>query len=110
MSEKKFNLSKLRGITGGDKEQMNELRSLFLSVNSKNLADLNLAYKEGQLNKVKELAHKMKTSIDLWDIGALKQDIRKIERLAQEGNNNAVLAQLIDKLNEVLKTVFDGMR
>ncbi|MEI6766350.1 MAG: hypothetical protein WCM76_11960 [Bacteroidota bacterium] len=110
MAEKKFNVSKLTGIVGGDKSQMNELKTLFLSVNTQNLADLNIAYKDGQLIKVKEIAHKMKTSIDLWDIFELKQDIRKIERLAQEGNNTKVLEQLIQKLNEVLNTVFAQMK
>jgi HPt (histidine-containing phosphotransfer) domain-containing protein len=110
MAEKKFNVTKLNGIVGGDKNQMSELKSLFLSVNKQNLADLNLAYKDGQLIKVKEIAHKMKTSIDLWDIFELKQDIRKIERLAQEGSNPKMLDQLIQKLNEVLTTVFAQMK
>ena len=110
MAEKKFSLIKLNGITGGDKQQMNELRDLFLSVNKQNLADLNLAYKNGQLVKVKELAHKMKTSMDLWDISELKQDIRKIERYAHEGSNPNLLEQLIQKLNEVLTTIFAEMK
>lgn len=110
MAEKKFNVSKLSTIVGGNKDQMNELKSLFLSVNRQNLADLNLAYKNGHLVKVKEIAHKLKTSIDLWDISELKQDIRKIERLAHDGINNKALELLIQKLNEVLTTVFAEMK
>lgn len=110
MAGKKSNMSKLSGIVGGDKQQLNELKALFLSVNKQNLADLNLAYKNEHLVRVKEIAHKLKTSIDLWDIDELRQDIRKIERLAQEGINNKVLEQLIQKLNEVLTAVFEEMK
>ncbi len=51
-------------------------------------------------------AHKLKSSIDLFKVNSLHQDIRTLLELGRSNKQNDSIPGLVEKINDVLETVF----
>ena len=104
-----YNLDGLKEMAQGNEDFIKNMINVFLEHTPPILEEVNQAFKQGDLQKVGELAHQIKPSIDLMGIESLHQEIRDIE---QKGKKDTVegLDEQIKNLNTVLTEVFDTMK
>jgi len=81
-----YNLSNLEKIAKGNVGFVNKMIQLFIDQTPKSVTELKAAYDIGDFIKVKEIAHRIKPSIDTLGIDVLKNEIRAIEKNADKGD------------------------
>jgi CheY-like chemotaxis protein len=108
--EKLYDLSMVEAVSGGDKTFIVKMMDLFLQTVPQTLNDLQTSAEKKDWNAVSKHAHKLKSTIDSMAITLLKQDIRTIENDAKKGSNPVQLAQLVDKVNEIMQRVMTQVR
>jgi len=106
-SKKLYNLSKLEEMSAGDRVFVKKMIHMFLDQSPKLLESINLHYQKLEFKMLRAVAHKFKPSIDFMGIESLKEDIRLIERMAENRENSPLLAEKINKLNKVCEKVFE---
>ena len=104
-TEKFYDLTNLKEMLDGDKAAVKKMIKIFLDTTPNNLSELNNSYKSNDLDIVGKLAHKLKSSIDIFNITELKSEIRKIEKYAKDKINIDELPAHIGKLNSILSNV-----
>jgi HPt (histidine-containing phosphotransfer) domain-containing protein len=104
-----YNLNHLRDLLDGDEEALRNMIRVFASSSPDILAELNRHFQTENWESLANTAHKLKSSIDLFDISELRASIREIESLAKAGSGSAAVQPLIDRLNVVMQLVFDDL-
>lgn len=100
-----YNFYKLKKMSS-NKVFVKEMVEMFCEQTPEMLENLISAYKSNNFDGMSFYAHKMRSSIDSFDIQVLKKVIKDIEAIGcgkQEDNGD--LPQLIDKVNTVIKEV-----
>jgi CheY-like chemotaxis protein len=100
---KLYDLSMVEAVSGGDKSFILKMMNLFLETVPLTLNDLQTSTAGKDWNAVSKHAHKLKSTIDSMSITLLKKDIRTIENDAKKGGDPVQLAQLVDKVNEIMQ-------
>jgi HPt (histidine-containing phosphotransfer) domain-containing protein len=106
---KLYNLNNLKSMIGDDLKAVEEFVSLFLDTSQQTMETLNAAYDEENYTQVGAMAHKLKSSIDLMGIDALKTDIRTIEKIGKNQDDLGELKTLLPRLNEIMEKVYAQM-
>ena len=101
-SKKLFDLTNLNEMLGGDKKAILQMVKIFLQATPESLNELNKCYKKDDLQGVSKLAHKLKSSVDIFAIQDIKQDIRRLENNTRDNINLDEVPELVEKLNDVL--------
>lgn len=96
-----YDLSKLREMAGDDEAFVVRMVRMFLEQTPESLNNINQQYETGDLTQVRKLSHKMKPSIDFMGVESLKNEVRQIEAIADEGDPNNALPELLEKLNRI---------
>ncbi len=109
-SEKMYNLKKLSHMLNGNIQEQKRMIGMFLKITPNLLKELNENYEQENLEKVKTLAHKMKPSIDILGISSLTNEIRLIEKLAEEQKQSHELSSLISLLNKNMAKTIEQMQ
>lgn len=102
---KQYSLDKLSQYVGNDINQIKEMISLFLD---KLPPDIDLLKKYTYSNdwqKVYEIAHRIKPSIEIFDMDSILFDIKDIEKQARENNIEGNLDTLISELSKKFSKV-----
>jgi PAS domain S-box-containing protein len=105
-----YNLTKLERIAKGNQEFINKMMKLFIDQMPNSVSEIQTAYKVGDFEKVKKMAHKIKPTIDIMEIVTLKDDIRDIEKNAEIYQSSEKLENLISQLDEVIGEVVDSLQ
>ena len=105
-----FDLKKLEEISSGNINFVNKMVKLFIDKIPKEISEIKLAYKEGNYHKISVIAHKIKPSIDIMGIVALKKEIRDIEKNANIYKSSEKLEKLISKLDYTLGEVVNDLK
>lgn len=108
--EKLYDLSMVEAVSGGDKTFIVKMMDLFLETVPLTLNDLQRSAIAKDWIAVSKHAHKLKSTIDSMSITLLKKDIRTIENDARKGGDPVQLAQLVDKVNEIMQRVMTQVR
>lgn len=108
--EKLYDLSMVEAVSGGDKTFIVKMMDLFLETVPATLNDLQTSAGVKDWMAVSKHAHKLKSTIDSMSITLLKQDIRTIENSAKTADDPERLAQLVDKVNEIMQRVMTQVR
>lgn len=66
------------------------------------LSELNKCYDKNDYEGVSKLAHKLKSSVDIFAIKEIKQDIRRLENNTRDNINLDEVPQLVEKINDIL--------
>ena len=74
-----YDLSRLIRLSSGNMEFVKKMMRLFLKQAPADIRELEMAATAGELQKAKELAHRMKPSVDNMSIESLYTVIRSIE-------------------------------
>jgi CheY-like chemotaxis protein len=108
--DKLYDLSMVEAVSGGDKAFIVKMVNLFLETVPLTLNDLQASAEGKDWLAVSKHAHKLKSTIDSMSITLLKKDIRTIENDAKKGGDPVQLAQLVDKVNEIMQRVMAQVR
>ena len=81
----------------------------FLKRTRVTLEELNNAWRDGDVDKTKLIAHKLKSAIDLARINDLKEEIRFVEKYAKDVNKVSEVNQKIQAVDNILRQVFKEM-
>ncbi len=110
LKQKYFNFDKITTMMRNDTLEVKRMAHIFLDATPKTLNELNINFEQGQIQIVRAMAHKIKPSVDLFDIMELKSEVRQIEELATANAKPEEIKPLIEKLNTILTSVFDDMK
>ncbi len=98
-NESLFSFAKLNSITCGDQDAMRHFNQVFIEETlSLDLNTLKKSVEKKDYAEVNRVAHKMKSSIDLYCIDSVSEEIRKIEDLA-------AMDEELDKIPEILSNI-----
>ncbi len=85
---KAYDLSFLSGLMENDKEAILNMVNIFLDSTPQIVAELNKHYQDGNMKELGKSAHKLKSSIDLFKVNSLHQDIRTLLELGRSNKQN----------------------
>ena len=105
-----YNLTKLENIAKGNQKFIDKMLRLFIDQVPDSVAEIKMAYKEGDFRKIKKTAHKIKPTIDIMEIVSLKKGIRDMEKNAEIYQSSEQLESLISQLDEVIGEVVDSLQ
>lgn len=100
-----YDLSKLKHHAQGSDAFVKRMIKLFREQTTDAIAEINECYHKNDWDRIRAIAHQIKPSIDLLCIEQLRTEIRHIEKYAENKENLDEMADLIDKLNHVIKLV-----
>lgn len=106
MSDALYDLSQLNELAGGSEEFVNTMIETFLEHTPEQFESMNQAFKENDFKRMGDVAHKIKPSIDLFQIQGLGDLIRSVER---QGKNNEPLPDLSQQMATIQKVLFTAM-
>ena len=109
-TKKLFDLTNLNEMLGGDKKAIFQMVKIFLQATPESLSELNKCFQKNDLDGVSKLAHKLKSSIDIFCINDIKQDIRRLENNTRDNINIDEVPQLVEKLNNILDNAIEQVR
>jgi len=109
-SKKLFDLTNLNEMLGGDQKAIFQMVKIFLQATPESLSELNKCYEKNDLDGVSKLAHKLKSSIDIFCINDIKQDIRRLENNTRDNINIDEVPELVSKLNTILNLAIEQVK
>jgi len=109
-SKKLFDLTNLNEMLGGDQKAIFQMVKIFLQATPESLNELNKCYQKDDLDGVSRLAHKLKSSVDIFCINDIKQDIRRLENNTRDNINVDEVPALVEKLNNVLTQTIEQVK
>ena len=107
MESKLYNLSQVKLFLGDDKQQLGNMITIFLNETPVMLKALNDNCENKNYEEVKFYAHKLKSSIDLFQINGLQQDIRTLEKIAAENKDTPEIGRYVTGITGTLEVVMD---
>lgn len=105
-----YNLDKLREMAGNDQDFIQKMVDMFLTQAPDMLAKISEHLNNEDYKKLRDIAHKMKPSLDFMGISSLHAEIRKIEKYAEARSNLSELPGLVQLLKQTTETVCDQLR
>lgn len=109
-SKKLFDLTNLSEMLGGDKSAIYQMVKIFLQATPESLSELNKCYQKDDLDGVSRLAHKLKSSVDIFCINDIKQDIRRLENNTRDNINIDEVPDLVQNINSILNLAIEQVK
>lgn len=106
-SKRLFDLTNLNEMLGGDKKAILQMVKIFLQATPESLSELNKCFQKNDLQGVSKLAHKLKSSVDIFSISDIKQDIRRLENNTRDNINLDEVPELVEKINTTLSKAIE---
>jgi len=101
-TEELYDLSQLTAISRGNELFVKKMVAIFCGDTPGMLQTMMDAYYAGDLEKMGEVAHRIKPSIDNLSITSIKQTIRDIEKM---GSGDLPVTGLKETLDKVITTI-----
>jgi len=96
VEEKLFSLKRLEDLAAGSDDFVQSMVETFIEHLPKQVSDLVDAFKIKDYKRMADAAHKVKPSLDLFEIKGLKEVIRSIEKQGRHGDIEPNLADEIE--------------
>ena len=109
-NNKLYDIENLTAVANGDDEFIKSMIVLFLQNTPSQAEELLIVCKEQSWDRVYFLAHKMKASINLVNINALKDEIKTIEVNAKTQQNLDAVPAMVQHVHEVIQNTADQMK
>lgn len=109
-AKKLYDLSNLNEMLGGDRAAIFQMVKIFLQATPESLNELNTCFDKNDLDGVSKLAHKLKSSIDIFCVNEIKQDIRRLENNTKDNINVDEVPTLVQKINSILKLAIEQVK
>ncbi|GAB4311995.1 MAG: hypothetical protein Kow00127_02290 [Bacteroidales bacterium] len=101
-TNKLFDLTNLNEMLAGDNKAILQMVKIFLQATPESLSELLKCYEKQDYEGVSKLAHKLKSSVDIFAIKEIKQDIRRLENNTRDNINMDEVPGLVEKIKNVL--------
>lgn len=108
--EKLYDLSKLIETARGNKDFINKMIILFMEQAPAAMEKIKDAFIQADYKTIKEVAHRIKPSIDNMGISLLRQPIRDVEMLAAEDPENELLEKSVEQCSTVISEVVSELK
>ncbi|MEO5995457.1 MAG: response regulator [Chitinophagaceae bacterium] len=102
LTQKLYDLSTIRDISGGDEEFVQTMVALFIETVPVNLKELNNSLQNQNWDMVSKTAHKLKSTLDSMGIHSIGQDIRIVEQTAKSKESLEKIPALVWRINDVV--------
>jgi len=102
-----YDLTKLKEISRGNDDFVRKMINVFLESTPSALSQIIKAWQEKDFLTISKIAHQIKSSIDNMGIWSLSEEIRIVEKLALEEPDSPKLISSLEKLQKILKQVFE---
>jgi len=110
MKGKIYDLGQVKMFLGNDKQQLGNMISIFISETPIMIQALNENMDSHNLDEVRFYAHKLKSSIDLFQINGLQKDIRELEQLAIAKDDVSAIQQYVSDITDTLEDVIEEIQ
>ena len=105
------NLTYLKGLSKGDKGFVKNMINVFLEENPKELSNLEESINEGDYDKIKAAAHKLKSTIPFVGLDAvIGKEVADIESLATKSSGLEEIKTLFARIKENSDTACDELK
>jgi HPt (histidine-containing phosphotransfer) domain-containing protein len=105
-----FDLTNLNEMLGGDQKAIFQMVKIFLQATPESLSELNKSFQKEDYDGVSKLAHKLKSSVDIFCVNDIKQDIRRLENNTRDNINIDEVPELIEKINITLNLAIEQVK
>ncbi|MDW7690511.1 PAS domain S-box protein [Flammeovirgaceae bacterium SG7u.111] len=105
-----YDLSKLQSNVNQNTAFLNKMIQIFIDDTPEVLRSLEEALKENNLQKMSEIAHKLKSTIDLLKINLLKEPIRQIERYKENNLQREDLEEKVAYTKTICTNVIEELK
>jgi PAS domain S-box-containing protein len=109
-SEKLYDLTMIRSISGGDEEFVQNMILLFNETVPETLNDLNKYFDTANWEMVSKMAHKLKSTVDSMGIRSIHQDIKALELQSKKQENLSELPARLEKVNNVVNATMEQLK
>lgn len=110
MSEQLYDLSQLNELAGGSQEFVQTMIDTFIEHTPEQFNSMKAAFEQQDYKTMGDLAHKIKPSIDLFQIKDMGETIRSIERQGKNMDPLPDLGTQISELGSILFTAMDQLK
>lgn len=100
--EKLYDPAALTRITSGDMEFERRMVHLFIRSSNEAMDDMRTGVQQGDWERVRFVAHKIKPNIDRMHIHSLEETIRTIEKYHPGNDHSEVMMDLVDRFTSLL--------
>lgn len=94
-------LTYLNNFSGGDKDFVKEMITLFVESVPEELKKLQEAIRQQDWQKAYMILHPLKTNINFMGIASIKEKVLKAEQLAKHKQETASIPELVEEINKV---------
>lgn len=108
--ERLFDLTLLEQTAMGNRDFMKKMIQMFVDQTPELMNEMQQHLSENDWEQLGAKAHKLKPSIDLMGITALKQEIRNIEYFAKNKENLEILPSKLQHLTEQLNIALEQLK
>lgn len=102
-----FTIKNLLDVSRGKKEFVAKMLNIFIKEASLSLQNIREAEKNGDILKISSTAHKIKPSLNNMGVFSVKDEILKLEALANNPEDIQYLPEIINKVELVLQEVIN---
>jgi PAS domain S-box-containing protein len=104
-----YDLSKLKEMSRGNAPFVVKMLQIFVSLTTKSIEDMQVAWGNKDIDRLRQIAHKIKPSIDDMGIQILKNDIRAMEQFPADQAAD-MMQPLVQKVTVVLQQVVQAVQ
>jgi PAS domain S-box-containing protein len=105
-----YSLNNLKQLFGANIPKIKEMMQILLDNTPQMIVDIENEYKNNNLLKVGEIAHKIKPTLDMLEITSLTQIVREIEKLDKGLELGDKLPNLIETFTKTMNIVLNQIR
>ena len=105
-ADPELDLTELMIICNNDLKQFSRMMNLFIRQSEKQIEDLHLAYHNGDVQKIREIAHQMKPSFLLLGLKTIQKEIEFLEHKHSNIGKNTLTEYAIHKIQGVISKVW----
>jgi CheY-like chemotaxis protein/HPt (histidine-containing phosphotransfer) domain-containing protein len=109
-SDSKMYELKLPAMSNGSSELQSRLNAVFVETMPENIERIQLAVENKDIEDLKDVAHKMKSNIDLFNITSIRDDIRFLESDAIENETWHDIQNYVKKITFTLENVILALK
>jgi CheY-like chemotaxis protein len=107
---KLYDLSYLKEYSNGDPEFIKKLIQLFLEIVPETVREIRTGWENGDHKTVYGAAHRVKPTIEYFNIAEIKQDIKELELQARSEEFSRETESMIDHIESILMQVTDDLK
>ena len=100
-----IDFSYLKNICKQNREQFIRMIDLFLSQAKRQMVEMQNAYEDSDVNKIRLIAHQMKPSMQMLGIHKIEQEIKFLESIHSDIGKNSRTEKSIRKIRDVVSEV-----